>query len=98
MKGSKKSTSRAQKSWFTRLSTHTRKQRNSTKISKKLSRAHKTMSTKIGKLQTKQSVHQNFNTELLTFCHTLTSKCDVLPFLSKLLLKRPKSKNKVQIT
>ena len=54
---SKKSKSRTQKPHFTRWSTHTRKQRRCTQISKKVNRAHKTMSTKIGKLQTKQNVH-----------------------------------------
>ena len=47
-KRSKKNTSRAQKPEFTRLSTHTRKQRKSTPKSKKVKRAHKSMSTKIG--------------------------------------------------
>ena len=83
-KRSKKSTSRDQKPWFTRLSMHTRKQRKSTPKLKKVKIAHRIISRKIGKPQTKQSVHQNSTTELLTFCHTLTSKCDVLPFLSRL--------------
>ena len=101
-KRSKKNTSRAQKPQFTRLSTHTRKQRKSTPKSKKVKRAHKTMSTKIGKPQTKHNVHQNLTTELLTFCHTLTSNFnsppDMLPFLSKLFAKKAKGKNKIQIT
>ena len=85
---SKKSASRAQKSWFTRLSTHKRKQRNSTQISKKLSRTHKTMRTKIGKLQTIENVHQNFTTS------NYISPSHMLPFLSRCLLKRPKVKVK----
>ena len=56
------------------------------------------MNTKIGKPQTKQNVHQNLITELLTFCHTLTSNFnsppDMLLFLSRPLLKRPKVKIK----
>ena len=66
-KGSKKNTSRAQKPQLTRLSIHTRKQRKSTPKSKKVKRAHKTVSTKIVKPQTKQNGHQNLITELLTF-------------------------------
>ena len=91
---SKKNTSRAQKHWLTRLSTHTRKQGKCTPKSKQMKRAHRIMSRKIGKLQTKQNVYLNYTTELLTFCHTLTSNCispsDVLPFLSRLLLKGQK--------
>ena len=90
-KRSKKNTSRAQKPWFPRLGIHKRKQRkqrNFTQISKKLSRTHKTLSTKIGKLQTKENVHQNFTTS------NCISPSDMLPFLSRLLLKRPKVKVK----
>ena len=52
-KRSKKSTFQAQKHWFTRLNAHTRKQRKFTPKSKKVKRAHRIMSRKIGKLQMK---------------------------------------------
>ena len=66
-KRSKKSTSRAQKHWFTRLNRHTRKQRKSTPKSKQVKRAQRMMCRKIVKLQTKQNVPLNDATELLTF-------------------------------
>ena len=53
-KAQKKSTSRAQKHWFTRLNTHTRKQRKSTPKSKQVKRAQRIMCRKIVKLQKKK--------------------------------------------
>ena len=82
-KRSKMNISRDKEPWFTRL-----KQRKSTTKSKKLSRTHKTMSTKIRKWQTKESVHQTFTTS------NFISPSNMLPFLSRLLLKRPKVKVK----
>ena len=60
-KRSKKNTSRAQKPWFPRLGTHKRKQRNSTQISKKLSRTHKTLEYKDRKAANKRKCTLEFH-------------------------------------
>ena len=82
----------------TRFSTHTRKQRKSTPKSNRLKTTYRTLIRKIGKPQTKQKVHQNSTTRLLTFFCTpntnYNSPSNRILFLSRLLLKRPKVKIK----
>ena len=60
------------------------------------------MRTKMGKPQTKQNMHQNLTTELLTLCQTSNLKFEFatsyVTFSIQISAKKAKSKNKVQIT